>query len=107
MSWQDLPKPDGVGEITEADGGFEVAIAIPTDEDGFFGRECSSCEAPFKMRSDEYEALPDEIELTCPYCGHRESKPSRCPRGAGVWFRATLSSARRRVSRVHPRPLPG
>jgi sarcosine oxidase delta subunit len=24
------------------------------------------------MRSDEYEALPDEIELTCPYCGHQE-----------------------------------
>ena len=72
MSWQDLPKPDGVGEITESDDGFEVAIAIPTDEDGFFGRECPSCEAPFKMRSDEYKALPDEIELTCPYCGHRE-----------------------------------
>ena len=24
------------------------------------------------MRHDEYEALPDELELTCPYCGHRE-----------------------------------
>jgi hypothetical protein len=72
MNWQDLPKPDGVGEITESDDGFEVAIAIPADEDGFFGRECPSCEGPFKMRSDEYKALPAEIELTCPYCGHRE-----------------------------------
>lgn len=71
MSWQHLPKPDGVGEITESDDGFEVSISIPSD-DGFFGRECPSCEAPFKMRSDEYKALPDEIELTCPYCGHRE-----------------------------------
>jgi hypothetical protein len=24
------------------------------------------------MRQDEYEALPDEIELTCQYCGHSE-----------------------------------
>lgn len=72
MSWQDLPKPDGVSEITESDDGFEVSISIPSDEEGFFGRECPSCEAPFKMRSDEYKALPDEIELTCPYCGHRE-----------------------------------
>ena len=27
------------------------------------------------MRQDEYEALPEEIELTCPYCGHREEHP--------------------------------
>jgi len=72
MSWQDLPKPDGVGDIIESDDGFEVSISIPTDEGGFFGRECPSCEAPFKMRADEYRALPDETELTCPYCGHRE-----------------------------------
>jgi sarcosine oxidase delta subunit len=72
MSWQDLPKPEGVGDITESGDGFEVSISIPSDEDGYFGRECPSCEAPFKMRSDEYKALPDEIELTCPYCGHHE-----------------------------------
>ena len=72
MSWEDLPKPDGVGDITETDDGFQTSISIPTDEDGFFGRECPSCEAPFKMRVEEYDALPDEINLTCPYCGHRE-----------------------------------
>lgn len=72
MSWQDLPRPDGIDRITETDDGFEAAISIPLDEDGYFGRECPSCEAPFKMRHDEYEALPEELELTCPYCGHRE-----------------------------------
>lgn len=72
MSWQDLPKPDGVGDITDSEDGFEVPISIPSDEDGYFGRECPSCEAPFKMRDDEYKALPEEIELTCPYCGHQE-----------------------------------
>lgn len=71
MSWEDLPKPDGVGEITESEDGFEVSISIPPDEDGYLGRECPSCAAPFKMRADEYKALPDEVELTCPYCGHR------------------------------------
>lgn len=72
MSWDDLPRPDGVGDINESDDGIEVSISVPSDEDGFFGRKCPSCDAPFKMRSDEYKALPDEIELTCPYCGHRE-----------------------------------
>ena len=70
--WEHLPKPEGVGDISDTEDGFEVSISIPTDEDGYFGRECPACEAPFKMRHDEYEALPDEIELTCPYCGHRE-----------------------------------
>lgn len=72
MSWERLPKPDGVGDIKPTEHGFETAISIPLDEDGFFGRECPSCEAPFKMRHDEYQALPDELELTCPYCGHKE-----------------------------------
>jgi sarcosine oxidase delta subunit len=70
--WEDLRKPEGVGDIHETEDGFEVPISIPADEDGYFGRECPACEAPFKMRSDEYGALPDELELTCPYCGHRE-----------------------------------
>lgn len=72
VSWEHLPKPDGVGDITSNDDGFEAPISIPVDDDGFFGRECPSCEAPFKMRHDEYDALPDELELTCPYCGHSE-----------------------------------
>jgi DNA-directed RNA polymerase subunit M/transcription elongation factor TFIIS len=70
--WEHLPKPEGVGDINETDDGFVVSISIPTDDDGYFGRECPACEAPFKMRHDEYETLPDELELICPYCGHRE-----------------------------------
>ncbi|MFZ0977020.1 MAG: hypothetical protein WAN22_32685 [Solirubrobacteraceae bacterium] len=75
-AWEHLPKPDGVGEIREINDGFEALISIPTDEDGYFGRECPACETPFKMRHDEYEALPEEIKLTCPYCGHREEHSS-------------------------------
>jgi sarcosine oxidase delta subunit len=72
MSWEHVPRPHGVGDVKQTEDGFETSISIPLDEDGFFGRTCPSCEAPFKMRHDEYEALPDELELTCPYCGHRE-----------------------------------
>jgi sarcosine oxidase delta subunit len=72
MSWEHVPRPEGVGDIKQTEDGFETSISIPLDEDGFFGRTCPSCDAPFKMRHDEYEALPDELELTCPYCGHRE-----------------------------------
>lgn len=58
MGWSHLPKPEGVGEIKPTVDGFEVAISIPTDDDGYFGRECPSCSAPFKLRYDEYEGCP-------------------------------------------------
>jgi hypothetical protein len=72
MSWDLLPRPEGVGRVTPNDTGFEATVTIPADDDGFFGRECPSCKAPFKMLEAEYDALPDEIALTCPYCGHCE-----------------------------------
>jgi hypothetical protein len=30
----------------------------------------------FKMRHDQYQTLPEEIELTCQYRGHREAHSS-------------------------------
>jgi uncharacterized Zn finger protein (UPF0148 family) len=72
VRWDDLPKPDGVGDIEPTDEGFETTVSIPLDEQGYFGRECPSCQGPFKMSQEEYRRLPDGLELTCPYCGHRE-----------------------------------
>jgi sarcosine oxidase delta subunit len=72
MPWDDLPKPEGIGDIEPTDDGFRTSVSIPLDQDGYFGRECPSCSAPFKMRKAEYDVLPDGLELTCPYCGHRE-----------------------------------
>jgi hypothetical protein len=66
-------KPDGIGDIVYTDTGFTTKVAIPVDADGYFGRECPSCAALFKVRHDEYHALPDDLQLTCPYCGHREN----------------------------------
>ena len=42
-AWEHLPKPEGVGDIKDTDNGFEVSISIPTDDDGYFGRECPAC----------------------------------------------------------------
>ncbi|MFE0529938.1 hypothetical protein ACFW0V_20320 [Micromonospora parva] len=49
---------------------FEMRVSIPSDEHGFFGRQCPSCRQIFRVDGDAYEALPDDLELWCVYCGH-------------------------------------
>lgn len=71
MTWENR-KPEGVGDIEHTPDGFQTTVAMPVDDDGYFGRECPDCREPFKLRHDEYKALPDALELTCPYCGHRD-----------------------------------
>ena len=75
MSWQ--PRlPAGVSGFRRTNEGFIAEVSIPADEEGFFGRECPDCQRFFKMRVDQWEALPDEVEITCPYCGHQTSDAS-------------------------------
>lgn len=70
MDWKDrLPK--GIGDVRDTERGFDALISVPVAEDGFFGRECPECGRLFKMEVGEYEALPDDLELICPYCGER------------------------------------
>lgn len=60
-------------EIVGGDGdSFEMKVSIPSDEDGFFGRQCPSCRQIFRIDGDDYEALPDEVVLWCVYCGHHD-----------------------------------
>jgi sarcosine oxidase delta subunit len=70
VDWKDR-LPEGIGDVRDTETGFEAAISIPVDDDGFFGRQCPECERMFKMDVGEYEALPDDLELICPYCGER------------------------------------
>jgi hypothetical protein len=49
-----------------------MQVSMPSDEDGFFGRQCPSCRQIFRVDGDDYEALPDEIDLWCVYCGHHD-----------------------------------
>jgi len=52
-----------------------ASVSIPTDDEGFFGRACPACERFFKMRVDDWAALPDDVKITCPYCGERPDDP--------------------------------
>ena len=70
MSWESQV-PDGVSDVQENDDGFTGAVSIPPDEDGYIGRHCGGCEGKFRMLVTEYNALPEDAELTCPYCGNR------------------------------------
>lgn len=70
MSWQDR-LPDGFANVEDTEEGFQASISLPVDDDGFFGRECPACEQRFKMNAEQWEALPDEAQVTCPYCGEQ------------------------------------
>jgi Zn ribbon nucleic-acid-binding protein len=64
--------PDGVRIVGEGTDSVRIQVSMPTDEHGFFGRQCPSCSQLFRVDSDDYEALPDEVELWCVYCGHHD-----------------------------------
>jgi hypothetical protein len=49
-----------------------MRVSIPADEHGFFGRQCPGCAQVFRIDSDDYEALPDNVHLWCVYCGHHD-----------------------------------
>ena len=64
--------PPGVKFLGKSGNEFTLAVEIPDDDEGFFGRECPSCRRHFRIASDDYEALPDEQMLWCVYCGHHD-----------------------------------
>lgn len=51
---------------------IEMRVSIPTDDHGFFGRQCPGCSQVFRIDSEDYEALPDNVHLWCVYCGHHD-----------------------------------
>ena len=111
-----------------------MEVTMPSDPEGFFGRECPSCQKHFRIASDDYEALPDEQMLWCVYCGHRADgsefttaqQIARLERAAadyaeqmaqemlGETFRGLERRSRGSLvqisyepERFHPKPLPG
>lgn len=70
MSWQER-LPDGLSDVETTDEGFRASISLPADDEGFFGRECPACGQQFKMNVDQWDALPEEAQVTCPYCGEQ------------------------------------
>lgn len=56
----------------DSSGNERFSVSIPYDEHGYFGRECPACHQFFRINGEDYDALPDDLVLTCPYCGHEE-----------------------------------
>ena len=63
--------PEGVEFLGESAGRAQMTVTIPTDDEGFFGRECPACKQHFRIAADDYESLPDGQMLWCVYCGHQ------------------------------------
>jgi len=53
---------DGAGVVGRQGDVFEMRVSVPTDEDGFFGRQCPGCSQVFWV---DYEALPEDLRLWC------------------------------------------
>jgi len=64
--------PDGAEILGRQDDVFEMRVSVPSDEHGFFGRQCPACEQLFRVDGDDYDALPDDLQLWCVYCGHHD-----------------------------------
>jgi hypothetical protein len=73
-SFDEFQLPDGARVVGQQGSEIEMQISIPTDEDGFVGRECPDCEQVFRMQADDHGALPDDVELWCVYCGRHAGK---------------------------------
>ncbi|MBK3579716.1 hypothetical protein JHN63_39175 [Streptomyces sp. MBT65] len=61
---------DGAEFVGHQGDSFEMRVSIPSDDNGFFGRQCPECSLVFRMDVQQYEALPDDLTLWCVYCGH-------------------------------------
>lgn len=72
---------------------IKMHVSVPTDERGFFGRQCPSCSQIFRVDADAYDALPEDLQLWCVYCGHHadhsdfvtEQQLARVHRAARDW----------------------
>ncbi|MGW2688744.1 hypothetical protein ACWC6I_36975 [Streptomyces sp. NPDC001414] len=61
---------DGVEFVGRQADSFEMRVSMPSDDQGFFGRQCPECSLIFRMDGEQYKALPDDLTLWCVYCGH-------------------------------------
>ncbi|MGY5047046.1 hypothetical protein ACWDE0_15590 [Streptomyces sp. 900105755] len=61
---------DGVELVDQQDDSFKMQISIPSDDNGFLGRQCPECALIFRMDAEQYKALPEDLTLWCVYCGH-------------------------------------
>lgn len=94
-----------------------MQVDMPTDEQGFFGRQCPNCSQLFRIEGDDFAALPDDLQMWCVYCGHQDGRNEflttqqleRAQRAVGDWamrsIGRTLDRSLRRLAT--PRPSSG
>ncbi|MFF9013552.1 hypothetical protein ACF09C_11390 [Streptomyces sp. NPDC014870] len=129
-----FPMPDGAKITGRRGDQYKVSVSMPFDPDGFYGRQCPECSMLFRVNADDYEALPEGLQLWCVYCGHnadhtefwtdqQRERAMEAARALGAqivhqgftrMLRKSRSTARRgqvsisfRNRPPYPRPLPG
>ena len=60
--------PDGVEIVSHEDDVIQLRMSVPDDDAGQIGRRCPSCERMFRVDVEDYKSLPEDQQLTCPYC---------------------------------------
>ena len=58
--------------LQQLEGRQEISVSIPSDQDGYFDRECpsSDCLFRFKIHEDDWRDKVRDEEVFCPFCGH-------------------------------------
>lgn len=59
---------NGAEVVSQAGSQVTIQVTMPADDAGHIGRQCPSCKRMFRMHAGDYDALPDDQRLTCPYC---------------------------------------
>lgn len=86
-----------------------VSISIPTDENGFVGRHCPSCEKYFKIKPGT--GLPVQT-CQCPYCQHSgessdfttpEQREYALSRGKNIAYQYAMKELERSLKRLNSR----
>ena len=65
-------------ELRRLGGSQTVSVSLPSDEDGYFDRECPSteCQFSFKIHEDDWRDKVRDEEVFCPFCRHAAESDS-------------------------------
>jgi hypothetical protein len=65
--------PEGASHEGQDDGNEVFRVSMPLDKNGYFGRQCPSCQQLFRIRHEDYEVVPDDLRLWCVYGGYQDN----------------------------------
>lgn len=65
-------------QLRRLDGGHRISVSLPSDDEGYFDRECpsSECQFAFKIFEDDWREKVSDEEVFCPFCGHSADSDS-------------------------------